>query len=192
MEVHSFNVRMAFHLINEPKDYFFLSSFFPYHTHTHMRPLSISAIILLLIITGSLYCVYTPWKEKKSSDDTVIMSYMGNATQKAELGRASWKLLHTIMSKYPETPTHEERTTLNDFMHLFTRLYPCGECASHFNTLLASYPPQTSSRAAASLWLCSIHNKVNERLQKPIYDCMNIESQYPCGCSAEVDAPIST
>lgn len=30
-----------------------------------------------------------------------------------------------------------------------------------------------------------MHNKVNERLEKPIFDCNAIEAKYPCGCDAE-------
>ncbi|KAI9308134.1 ERV/ALR sulfhydryl oxidase domain-containing protein [Cunninghamella echinulata] len=110
------------------------------------------------------------------------MDHLNNATIKAELGRSSWKLIHTMMGRYPETPTKEERKTLNDFIYLFSRLYPCGECAEHFQKLLEEYPPQTSSRIAASQWACAIHNKVNERLEKPIFDCSEIEAKYPCGC----------
>ncbi|KAI7904177.1 ERV/ALR sulfhydryl oxidase domain-containing protein [Cokeromyces recurvatus] len=110
------------------------------------------------------------------------MGYMGNKIEKAELGRATWKFLHTMMARYPEKPTSQERQALHDFMMLFSRLYPCGECATHFNKLLLKYPPQTSSRFAASQWLCAMHNIVNEKLHKPIYDCKDIDSQYPCGC----------
>ncbi|CAO3610158.1 unnamed protein product [Cunninghamella blakesleeana] len=115
----------------------------------------------------------------------VIMNRLNNATIKAELGRSTWKLIHTMVGRYPETPTAEERKTLNDFIYLFSRLYPCGECAEHFQKLLEDYPPQTSSRIAASQWACAIHNKVNERLKKPIFDCSEIEAKYPCGCELE-------
>ncbi|KAI8881483.1 hypothetical protein K501DRAFT_222998 [Backusella circina FSU 941] len=110
------------------------------------------------------------------------MGYMGNRTQKAELGTATWKFLHTMMARYPEKPTKQESKAMYDFMMLFSRLYPCGECAIHFNKLLQEYPPQTSSRQSASQWLCAMHNKVNERVHKPIFDCNDIESKYPCGC----------
>ncbi|KAI8968042.1 ERV/ALR sulfhydryl oxidase domain-containing protein, partial [Mycotypha africana] len=111
---------------------------------------------------------------------------------RAELGRATWKFLHTMMARYPETPSAEQRQTLHDFLFLFSRLYPCGECAIHFSNMLKLYPPQTSSRLAASEWLCAIHNKVNERLHKPIFDCKDIISQYPCGCSDGTDNVEST
>jgi hypothetical protein len=46
---------------------------------------------------------------------------------RVELGRASWKLFHTILSRFPERPTLDEREALNSYIHLFARLYPCGE-----------------------------------------------------------------
>lgn len=57
--------------------------------------------------------------------------------------------------------------------------------AEHFQLLLKQYPPQTSSRFAASQWACAIHNKVNERLGKEIFNCADIEEKYPCGCNDE-------
>jgi len=46
---------------------------------------------------------------------------------RAELGRASWKLFHTILGRYPEKPSLDEREALKSYIHLFARLYPCGE-----------------------------------------------------------------
>jgi len=112
----------------------------------------------------------------------VIMSKLGNATAKAELGRATWKLLHTMTLRYPETPTQDERDALNNYFHLTSRLYPCGECAAEFQQLLKKYPPQTSTRRAAATWLCVIHNEVNARLHKPEFDCANLDATYDCGC----------
>ncbi|KAH7925270.1 hypothetical protein BV22DRAFT_1011485 [Leucogyrophana mollusca] len=117
-----------------------------------------------------------------SSHGGVIMAKLGNETAKAELGRATWKLLHTMTLRFPEHPTQDERTALSSYFHLTSRLYPCGECAAEFQELLRRFPPQTSSRLAASLWLCTLHNEVNARLSKPAFDCAHLDATYDCGC----------
>ncbi|KDN48198.1 hypothetical protein K437DRAFT_218372, partial [Tilletiaria anomala UBC 951] len=114
-----------------------------------------------------------------------IMGKMDNATAKAQLGRATWHFLHTMTLRFPETPTKAQSEQLKDFITLFSHLYPCGECASHFQLLLQRYPPQVRSRKHASLWLCSVHNKVNERLGKPNFDCGKLDQTYDCGCGID-------
>ncbi|CDH57505.1 fad-linked sulfhydryl oxidase erv2 [Lichtheimia corymbifera JMRC:FSU:9682] len=115
----------------------------------------------------------------------VISAKMNNATIKAELGRSTWKLLHTMAAQFPDNPSDEERDALTHYFTLLSRLYPCGECAAHFQLLLERYPPQTSSKVAVSQWLCAIHNKVNERLGKEMFDCADIQEKYQCGCEAD-------
>ncbi|KAI5959808.1 uncharacterized protein KGF55_005040 [Candida pseudojiufengensis] len=117
--------------------------------------------------------------------ETPFMPKMANETLKAELGRSSWKLFHTILARYPENPTIKERTTLGEFINLFSKVYPCGDCARHFQTLLSKYPPQTKNRKIAAIWGCDIHNKVNLRLNKPEYDCTTILEDYDCGCGLD-------
>lgn len=90
--------------------------------------------------------------------------------------------------RYPEKPTLDEREALDSYFHLSARLYPCGECAAEFQELLKKYPPQTSSRLAASTWLCALHNEVNKRLNKPEFDCAHLSDEYDCGCG---DSPVS-
>lgn len=58
-----------------------------------------------------------------------------------------------------------------------------GECAEHFQALLKQFPPQTSSRDVASQWGCFVHNQVNERLKKEIFDCAKVSEHYKCGCA---------
>lgn len=53
-----------------------------------------------------------------------IMEHLTNETVKAELGRASWKLFHTILAQYPIKPTENERETLSSYLYLFSRVYP--------------------------------------------------------------------
>ncbi|KAF2644233.1 hypothetical protein P280DRAFT_227744 [Massarina eburnea CBS 473.64] len=114
-----------------------------------------------------------------------IAPKLGNATAKAELGRAAWKVLHTTFGRFPEKPTADEKEALRSYVHLFQRLYPCGECAEHFGKILAKYPPQVSSRSAAAMWGCMVHNMVNKRLKKAEFNCENIGDAYDCGCGEE-------
>ncbi|CAI4216104.1 unnamed protein product [Parascedosporium putredinis] len=91
-----------------------------------------------------------------------IAPKLENATLKAELGRASWKLFHTMMARFPEKPTPDDSLALKTYIHLFA-----------------------SSRNAAAGWACFMHNQVNERLHKPEFDCTKIGDFYDCGCGEE-------
>lgn len=118
-------------------------------------------------------------------DDDTIMAKLENETLKAELGRAAWKLFHTTMARFPDQPTEDESSALDQYIHLFARLYPCGECATHFQKILKKYPPQTSSRSTAAVWACFVHNEVNKSKGKPEFNCANIGDFYDCGCADE-------
>ncbi|KAM3511753.1 hypothetical protein MY11210_004573 [Beauveria gryllotalpidicola] len=122
-----------------------------------------------------------------SLDDHSIAPKLENATLKAELGRATWRFLHTMAARFPDKPTKDEQTIFKTFIFLFGRLYPCGDCALHFRGILAKYPPQAGSRSAAAGWLCFAHNLVNERLEKPAFDCNAIGDFYDCGCAEDDD-----
>ncbi|WVW86689.1 hypothetical protein I302_108743 [Kwoniella bestiolae CBS 10118] len=127
------------------------------------------------------------WKglSEETINGGVIMPKLGNETAKAELGRSAWRVLHLMTLRYPDEPTEDDRQALKSYFHLFSRLYPCGECAAEFQKLLKDYPPQTGSRKSASLWLCHVHNLVNERLGKSEFDCLTLDETYDCGCGDE-------
>ncbi|KAI1824489.1 ERV/ALR sulfhydryl oxidase domain-containing protein [Xylaria intraflava] len=115
-------------------------------------------------------------------DGGSIAPKLENATAKAELGRASWKLFHTMMARFPEKPSEEDSMALKTYIQLFARLYPCGDCASHFQKLIKKFPPQIRSRNSAVAWACHVHNQVNKRLEKPEFPCDKIGDFYDCGC----------
>ncbi|WFD43972.1 thiol oxidase [Malassezia psittaci] len=115
-------------------------------------------------------------------------AHMTNATAKAELGRATWHFLHTMTLRFPEQPTKQQSEDLRTFFYMFSKLYPCGDCAAHFQKLLEERPPQVLSRHNAAMWLCGAHNAVNERLGKPEFDCRLLNSTYDCGCGPETAA----
>lgn len=79
--------------------------------------------------------------------------------------------------RFPDNPTPDQRATLSSFFQSFALLYPCGECANHFQQLLKTYPPQTSSRMGAAMWLCSMHNIVNARLGKEDFPCDKLDEK---------------
>lgn len=135
--------------------------------------------ILHLLDDRSIHSIPT------QSSKSFRMSAMGNATLKAELGRSTWHLLHTMTVKYPLEPTKAEQQQYLDFIDLFSRLYPCGECAEHFRRLLKKHPPRVGSRDEVIIWLCDVHNLVNERLNKPIVDCSKVKEMWKCGCADE-------
>jgi FAD-linked sulfhydryl oxidase len=112
-----------------------------------------------------------------------IAPKLGNETLKAELGRAAWKLFHTTMAQFPDEPSDDQSEALKSYIYLFARLYPCGECAEHFQQILKKYPPQTHSRSSAAAWACFVHNEVNESKGKEIFDCAKIGDFYDCGCA---------
>ncbi|KAI8055166.1 ERV/ALR sulfhydryl oxidase domain-containing protein [Syncephalis plumigaleata] len=88
-----------------------------------------------------------------------------------------------MASRFPKQPTEDEREALRSFIYLFARLYPCGQCAKHFQTVLEEHPPVVTSRSEVAQWACRVHNVVNKRLGKPIFDCSKVESHWKCGCA---------
>ena len=109
-------------------------------------------------------------------------------TDRADLGRATWKFLHTLTMLFPENPTPQQSRDFKEFFRLFSLLYPCGDCAAHFQKLLKDMPPQAGSRRNAAIWLCNAHNVGNKRLGHPQFDCKNLDSTYDCGCGPESSA----
>jgi mitochondrial FAD-linked sulfhydryl oxidase len=90
-----------------------------------------------------------------------------------ELGQATWTFLHTMAAYYkPSTISKEQdEKDMKEFFRLLGKFYPCKSCADDFTKDLAVSPPKTSSNSSLSYWLCQMHNKVNEKLGKPIFDC---------------------
>eukprot|EP00471_Norrisiella_sphaerica_P003396 CAMPEP_0184478942 /NCGR_PEP_ID=MMETSP0113_2-20130426/825_1 /TAXON_ID=91329 /ORGANISM="Norrisiella sphaerica, Strain BC52" /LENGTH=187 /DNA_ID=CAMNT_0026856889 /DNA_START=120 /DNA_END=683 /DNA_ORIENTATION=+ len=118
-------------------------------------------------------CSNEPRKLDKDCKCELVYGYMhsGCPLNRKELGRSTWALLHTMAAYYPEEPSKAMQKDMEQFMRLAAKLYPCGYCSDTTTQEMGWNPPRVQSREELSQWLCEIHNEVNDRLGKPLFDC---------------------
>ena len=63
---------------------------------------------------------------------------------------------------------------MQSFISSFAHTYPCRHCAEHLQAEMEEEPPKVESREELSQWWCRTHNKVNEQLDKPQFDCSKV------------------
>ncbi|RWS08987.1 FAD-linked sulfhydryl oxidase ALR-like protein [Dinothrombium tinctorium] len=97
---------------------------------------------------------------------------------KDQLGRNTWSFLHTMAAYFPDRPTDEQQRDMKTFINLFSKFYPCEYCAKDMQVDIANDPPKTGSRSDLSLWFCNLHNKVNKKLGKPLFDCSKVDQRW--------------
>lgn len=106
-----------------------------------------------------------------------------------ELGKIGWKMLHSFAAAYPTEPTDKQKKAFHDLINAFRVLYPCEECRGHFDKMIEENPVKDDNRKTVVLYLCKLHNIVNKKLGKDIFDCKKAFEFWggDCGCSEEGD-----
>ncbi|XP_060564979.1 FAD-linked sulfhydryl oxidase ALR-like [Ruditapes philippinarum] len=131
-----------------------------------------------------------PRKKKDNTANSSKSTLSGNASEtkhkdcpvdKDELGRNTWSFLHTMAANYPQKPSEQQQQDMTDFMHLFSKFYPCDYCAKDFRNDLKQHKPETKSQDSLSQWLCKMHNIVNVKLGKPKFDCSRVNERWRDG-----------
>eukprot|EP00755_Sulcionema_specki_P030010 Sspe_Gene.93412::Locus_66054_Transcript_1_1_Confidence_1.000_Length_888::g.93412::m.93412/K17783/ERV1, GFER, ALR; mitochondrial FAD-linked sulfhydryl oxidase len=96
---------------------------------------------------------------------------MDEAPDPEMIGNAGWTILHTTAAAYPQHPSPEQQQRMWDFVRTWSHIYPCTHCAAHMRISMKQEPPDVESKETLSLWVCRLHNKVNSKLGKEIFDC---------------------
>ena len=80
-----------------------------------------------------------------------------------------WFFLHTLAMTYPHRPNTMTKKKYYDFVQNIPMFIPIENMAGDFSKLLNNYPvsPYLDSRDAFIRWMHFIHNKINEKLEKP-------------------------
>ena len=127
--------------------------------------------------------VFTGGEKAVELIEPVPSEYKACPPDALELGRSTWTFLHTMSVYYPDRPSPEQQTDMSQFLRLFSNLYPCGYCASHLREEMKKEPPVVDTRSGLARWLCRMHNEVNERLGKPLFDCAKVDERWRDGPS---------
>ncbi|KAG9143785.1 hypothetical protein Leryth_011450 [Lithospermum erythrorhizon] len=75
-------------------------------------------------------------------------------------------------------PPPDNRRDVKELMAILSRMYPCKDCADHFQQLLKTNPVQVGSHAEFSQWLCHVHNVVNRSLGKLKFPCERVDARW--------------
>jgi FAD-linked sulfhydryl oxidase len=99
------------------------------------------------------------------------------------LGRHTWTFLHTTAAYYPASPQPQQKQAMLSLLNNLPSLYPCSHCAEELKHEIRRNPvePAVESRSALGQWMCRIHNEVNQRLGKDLFDCAKIDQRWKEG-----------
>ncbi|XP_017963645.1 FAD-linked sulfhydryl oxidase ALR [Drosophila navojoa] len=100
---------------------------------------------------------------------------------KVRLGISTWGLLHTMAAFYSDNPTDTEKRDMRTFFEVLSRLYPCEYCAKDFRSDIEVNPVNVNSQKDLAMWLCKFHNRVNDKLGKPLFDCSKVNERWRDG-----------
>ena len=84
-------------------------------------------------------------------------------------GKHYWFFLHTITFNYPINPNDKIKKIYYNFIHQLSYFIPNKQIATEYDKLLQEYPltPYLDTRDKMIKWMHFIHNKINEKLEKP-------------------------
>lgn len=91
-----------------------------------------------------------------------------------------WFFLHTIAMTYPEHPNEVTMKKYYEFIQNLPLFIPVEKISAEFCELLDRYPvqPYLTNRDSFVQWINFIHNKINEKLEKPTLSLQEFMEEY--------------
>jgi hypothetical protein len=104
-------------------------------------------------------------------------------------GPILWKILHGLAEKYgmlvSKMYEKDQQLTWPRFIEQTLKILPCEECREHYEIYLRQNNPSVLKNlvpADAATWIQNfffkLHNEVNERNEKPVFDFANLHETY--------------
>lgn len=80
-----------------------------------------------------------------------------------------WFFLHTVAMTYPHHPNAVTKKKYYEFIQNLPLFIPVEQISKEFEKLIDVYPitPYLDNRDSFTRWMHFIHNKINEKLEKP-------------------------
>ena len=80
-----------------------------------------------------------------------------------------WFFLHTISMTYPIRPNSLTKKKYYEFIQNLPLFIPVEKISTEFSKLIDEYPitPYLDNRESLIRWMHFIHNKINQKLEKP-------------------------
>lgn len=90
-------------------------------------------------------------------------------------GPHMWFVFHLVAATYPTAPTAADKTNYMNFYQSLQHVLPCPGCRVGYRTIITSDPTKLSARTFTGRdslfkWTVDAHNRVNSKLNKPIYN----------------------
>lgn len=91
-----------------------------------------------------------------------------------------WFFLHTIAISYPKRPNDVTKKKYYEFIMNLPLFLPVEKIGNDFSKLLDEYPVSSylDSRDSLVRWMHFIHNKINEKLEKPAISLNEFYAKY--------------
>ena len=91
-----------------------------------------------------------------------------------------WFFINTVALNYPNNPNDVTKKKYYEFIQNLPLFIPVEEIANDFDKLLQLYPisPYLDSKKSLVEWVHFIHNKINEKLEKPKISLNDFYSNY--------------
>uniref|UniRef100_A0A6C0E4L9 thiol oxidase n=1 Tax=viral metagenome TaxID=1070528 RepID=A0A6C0E4L9_9ZZZZ len=99
----------------------------------------------------------------------ILMAYQNKKLDPDVWGPHYWFFIHTIAMIYPKYPNSVIKKKYYDLIQNFGLFIPIESIGNEFSKMLNLYPvvPYLDSKESLIRWTHFIHNKINEKLEKP-------------------------